>query len=143
MTPSPGQRWSESFTEPSGEAFAQITAPGITLDGSIFARPIQGRHAVWATLSAASGSYDSLVFTHHAAADGRVYLEWNATALGLRIDGVTILVADDEGLFAQVALHHRPLAAVLALSAEMARRLAESPIADRSTSRLSGGRPRG
>jgi hypothetical protein len=107
MTPSPGQRWSESFTEPSGEAFAQITAPGITLDGSIFARPIQGRHAVWATLSAASGSYDSLVFTHHVAADGRVYLEWNATALGLRIDGVTILVADDEGLFAQVALHHR------------------------------------
>jgi hypothetical protein len=33
--------------------------------------------------------------------------------------------------FARVALHHRPLAAVIALSAEMARRLAESPISDR------------
>jgi hypothetical protein len=131
MTPSPGQRWSESFTEPSGEAFAEITAPGITLDGSILARPVHGRHAVWATLSTAAGIYDSLVFTHHAAVDGRVYLEWNATAVGLRVDGVTILVADDQGQFARVAVHYRPLEAVLAFSAEMARRLAESSVADR------------
>jgi hypothetical protein len=131
MTPSPWQRWSESFTEPSGEAFARITAPGITLDGSILAQPVHGRHAVWATLNIAAGIYDRLVFTQHTTADDRVYLEWNATALGIRIDGVTILVSDDHGQFAQVALHHRPLAAVLALSAEMARRLAESPIADR------------
>jgi hypothetical protein len=131
MTPSPWQRWSESFTEPSGDAFARITAPGITLDGSILARPVHGRHAVWATLNTAAGIYDSLVFTHHATAGGRVYLEWNATGLGIGIEGVTILVSDDEGQFARVALHHRPLGAVLALSAEMARRLAESPIADR------------
>lgn len=131
MTPSPWQRWSESFTQTSGDAFAHITAPGITLDGSILARPVHGRHAVWATLNTAAGIYDSLVFTHHATADGRVYLEWNATALGLRFDGVTILVADDQGQFARVALHHRPIAAVLAISAEMARRLAESPLADR------------
>jgi hypothetical protein len=131
MTPSPWQRWSESFTEPSGEAFAQISAPGITLTGSILARPVHGRHAVWATLNIAAGIYDTLVFTHQATADGRVYLEWNATALGMRIDGVTILVSDDQDQFAWVALHHRPLPAVLALSAEMASRLAESPVADR------------
>jgi hypothetical protein len=131
MTPDLGQRWCESFTAPSSDDFAQITAPGITLDGSILARPVHGRHAVWATLTTADGIYDSLVFTHHAAADGRVYLEWQATALGMRIDGVTILVADDQGQFARVAVHHRPLDAVLAFSAEMARRLAESPVADR------------
>jgi hypothetical protein len=131
MTPRPWQRWSESFTEPSGEAFARITAPGITLDGSILAQPVHGRHAVWATLNTAAGIYDSLVFTHHTTTGNRVYLEWNATALGIPIDGVTILVSDDHGQFARVALHHRPLAAVLALSAEMARRLAESPISDR------------
>lgn len=131
MTPSPGQRWSESFTDPTGEAFAQITTPGVMLDGSIFARPVHGRHAVWTTLSTAAGIYDSLAFTRGTAGSGRVYLEWNATALGMRIDGVTILIPDDQGRFARVALYHRPLDAVLAFSAEMARRVADSPVADR------------
>lgn len=49
----------------------------------------------------------------------------------MRIDGVTILIPDDQGRFARVALHHRALDAVLAFSAEMARRLADSPVVDR------------
>src|ERR1700691_3492558 len=107
MTLTPRQRWSESFTDLSGEAFARITTPGVALDGSILARPVHGRHTVWATLLTAAGIYDSLAYTHEAAADGRAYLEWNATALGMRIDGVTVLVLDDLGRFAGVAVHHR------------------------------------
>jgi hypothetical protein len=60
MTSSPRQRWSESFADPSGEAFAQIIAADVELDGSIFARPVHGRHAVWTTLRTAAGIYDSL-----------------------------------------------------------------------------------
>jgi hypothetical protein len=131
MTSSPRQRWSESFADPSGEAFAQIIAADVELDGSIFARPVHGRHAVWTTLRTSAGIYDSLAFTNDATSDGRVYLEWEATALGMRINGITILVPDDHGQFAKVAIHHRPLAAVLTFSAEMARRLVDSPVADR------------
>jgi hypothetical protein len=130
MTSSPRQRWSESFADPSGDAFAEIVTPEVELDGSIFARPVHGRHSVWTTLRTASNIYDSIAFTHEAATGDRVYLEWTATALGMRIDGVTILVLDEHGQFTRVAIHHRPLAAVLAFSAEMAKRLATGPGTD-------------
>jgi hypothetical protein len=113
------QRWSESFSDPSGQAFAAIVNPGIELDGSIFARPVHGRDDVWTTLRAAPGIYDSLTFTSDAASDRRFYLEWTATALGMPVQGVTILAIDDQNRFASVAIHHRPLAAVLAFSAEL------------------------
>src|SRR5258708_38653472 len=38
--PNPKQRWSESFTDPSGAAFKAIVSPGITLEGSIYDRDI-------------------------------------------------------------------------------------------------------
>jgi hypothetical protein len=130
MISSPGQRWSESFADSSGDAFAEIVSPEVELDGSIFARPVHGHHAVWTILGTASSIYDSIAFTNEAAAQDRVYLEWNATALGMRIDGVTVLVLGDHGQFTRIAIHHRPFAAVLAFSSEMARRLATGPGAD-------------
>jgi hypothetical protein len=125
--PSPKQRWRESFADPGGEAFAAIVSADVELDGSALARPVHGRHDVWTVLRTAATVYDSLVFTHDAAGEGRAYLEWTATALGMQIDGVTVLVLDGQGPFARVAVYHRPLAAVLAFSAEMARRLATGP----------------
>jgi hypothetical protein len=68
-----------------------------------------------------------LEFTYDALAGDRVYLEWTATALGMRMDGATILVLDADGQFARVTVHHRPLAAVLAFSAEMAKRQTAGP----------------
>jgi len=56
----------------------------------------------------------------------RSYLEWELEALGQRIHGVTVLTVDSSGLIDNVALHHRPLGAVLAFSAEMGRRLGSS-----------------
>jgi hypothetical protein len=70
--PSPRQRWGKSFTDPSGAASAAIVAPGVTLEGSIFALPVHGREAVWTTLRTASEIYDSLAFTGDASRDGRV-----------------------------------------------------------------------
>ena len=124
------ERWSRSFADPSGDAFAAIVSPDVELDGSIFARPVHGRHAVWTTLRTASGIYDSLTFTSEATSEGRVYLEWTGTAIGMPVDGVTILMLDDQGQFTKVAIHHRPLAAVLTFSAEMANRLSAGPGAD-------------
>jgi hypothetical protein len=130
VTSSLGRRWADAFADPSGEAFAALVSPAVELDGCIFARPVHGRHAALTALATAAGIYDALSCTSEAGAGRRLYTEWSATALGMRMDGVTILCSDDQGLVTWAAVHHRPLAAVLTFSAEMARRLGANPIAD-------------
>jgi len=127
---SPARRWSGSLADPSGAAFAEIASADVVLEGSVFALPIRGRQAVWATLQAAAGIYDALTFTGDAERAGRVYLDWTATALGLRIAGVTVLHSDQSGRFASIALHHRPLEAVITFSAALGRGLAGQVSAD-------------
>jgi hypothetical protein len=95
----------------------------VSLEGSIFARPIVGRGQVWTTLRTAAGIYDTLTVTSEAEHTERVYLDWTARALGRDIAGVPVLTVDDVGLFTSVAIHHRPLGAVLAFSQEMNKRL--------------------
>jgi hypothetical protein len=127
---SPARRWGGSFADRSGAAFAEIVSADVVLEGSVFALPIRGRQAVWATLRAAASIYDTLAFTSDAERDDRAYLEWTATALGLNIAGVTVLYLDQGGRIARVALHHRPLGAAIAFSAELGRRLAGQVSAD-------------
>ena len=81
---------------------------------------------MWTSLRTAGGITDTLSFTHESAAPDRSYLEWELEALGQRFQGVTVLTLDSTGLIDNVALHHRPLGAVLAFSAEMGRRLGNS-----------------
>jgi hypothetical protein len=119
--------WTGALRDESGATFAQVAAPHVRLEGSIFARPIDGREKVWASLRAGGSITDTLSFTHESAAPGRSYLEWELEALGQRVQGVTVLTLDRTGLIDNVALHHRPLGAVLAFSAEMGRRLGNSP----------------
>jgi hypothetical protein len=121
--PSLQDRYAQAVRDDTGVSFAAITEPDITLSGSIFARPIAGRAQVLLTLRTASGIYDKLTFTTAAEAPGRAYLEWTARGLGLDIDGVTVLTAGPAGTFTSIALHHRPLGAVLAFSREMRTRL--------------------
>jgi hypothetical protein len=130
VTSSLGRRWADAFADQSGEAFGALVSPDVELDGCIFARPVHGRHAAWTALATASGIYDAMSFTSEAAIGSRLYTEWIATALGMRMDGVTILASDEQGLVTWAAVHQRPLAAVLTFSAEMARRLGGNPIAD-------------
>jgi hypothetical protein len=117
------ERYARAFQDDTGEFFAAITDPGVMLSGSIFARPIAGRAPVWLTLRTAAGIYDKLTFTSAAETPGRAYLDWTARALGLDIDGITVLTAGRAGAFTGIAIHHRPLGAVLAFSRELGRRL--------------------
>ena len=121
--PSLQERYAQAVRDDTGESFAAITEPDITLSGSIFARPIAGRAQVLLTLRTASGIYDELTFTSAAEAPSRAYLDWTARALGLDIDGVTVLAVGPAGTFTSIALHHRPLGAVLAFSRELQSRL--------------------
>jgi len=106
--------------------FGEVVAPHVRLEGSIFATPIDGREKVWASLRTAGGITDALSFTHESTESDRSYLEWELEALDQRFEGVTVLTFDSSGLVDNVAVHHRPLGAVLAFSAEMGRRLGDS-----------------
>jgi hypothetical protein len=113
--------WSAALRDESGVTFGQMAAPNVRLEGSIFAGPVDGREKVWTSLRAAGGITDALRFTHESTSGQRTYAEWDLDALGQRIHGVTVLTLDSSGLVENVALHHRPLGAVLAFSAEMRR----------------------
>ena len=74
---------------------------------------------MWTSLRTGGGITGSLRFTHESTAPDRCYFEWELEALGQRVQGITILTLDSSGLIDNVALHHRPLGAVLAFSAEI------------------------
>jgi hypothetical protein len=118
--------WREALGDASGATFAGVAGPNVRLEGSIFASPVIGRERVWTSLRAAGRITDSLTFTHESTAPGRSYLEWDLEALGQGFHGITVLTLDSSGLIANVAIHHRPLGAVLAFSAEMGRQLGDS-----------------
>ncbi|WP_225100309.1 nuclear transport factor 2 family protein [Streptomyces sp. CoH27] len=130
MASAHGRRWSDAFADPSGGLFHEILAADVEFAGSVVMQPVYGRHTVWTCLRTASSIYEHVEFTTDTVAGDRVYLEWTAAALGMRMDGVTALVLDANGDFAKVTVYHQPLAAVFAFSAEMARRLAPGPGAD-------------
>jgi hypothetical protein len=67
-----------------------------------------------------------LRFTRESTAADRCYLEWELDALGLRIDGASVISFDSSSLIDSVAFYHRPLTGLLAFSAEMGRRLGNS-----------------
>src|ERR1700691_4236669 len=115
--------WAKALGDDSGAIFRDVAAPHVRLEGSIFASPIDGREKVWASLRTAGGITDRLTFTHESTTPDRTYLEWELEALDQRFQGVTVLTLDGSGLIDNVAIHHRPLGAVLAFSAEMGRRL--------------------
>lgn len=115
--------WKAAFADESGRQFSEIVAPDAVLEGSVFARPIIGRDAIWEVLRLSGSLYDRLEFTHELASSDRTYLEWEATALGLEIRGLTVLTKDTHGRIIRLALHHRPLGAVAHFSAELADRL--------------------
>jgi hypothetical protein len=115
--------WSSAVGDASGARFASVTDIDVTLEGSIFRHPIIGRDRVFAALRVASEVYDSLEFTHEVNSPGRSYLEWEATAMQQDIAGVTVLTFQPAGTVSRVMIHHRPLGAVLAVSAHMRHQL--------------------
>ena len=72
----------------------------------------------------AASIYDDIRFTSFHDASDRLFLEWEAHALGHDIDGITVLTTRDDGGIVEVRIHHRPLPALLAFAAELNRRLA-------------------
>jgi pimeloyl-ACP methyl ester carboxylesterase len=118
------QGWRGAFTNKSTDDFGKTFATDVVLEASVITRPIEGREKVKVAMGTASGIYESLDFTHEASNGSSTYLEWEATAFGgVAISGVTVLTRNDRGQILRAAIHHRPLGAALAFSAEMRKRL--------------------
>ncbi|SDP42492.1 nuclear transport factor 2 family protein [Lentzea jiangxiensis] len=124
MTTSAGRSdWTDAFETKSSTAFGAAFAEDVVLEASVLRHPVTGREKVARVLETASGIYESLTFTNQVSDGDRTYLEWDAVALdGIEMQGVTVLTRNGDGLVVGAAIHHRPLDAALAFSAEMARR---------------------
>ena len=116
--------WKRAFAERSGGSFADALAQDVVLEASTLNMPVVGRENVKRVMEAASKLYECLVFTEQAAEGQRQYLEWTARAFnGVRLDGVTVIIRNERGMIARVAIHHRPLQGALLFSQRLGEQL--------------------
>jgi pimeloyl-ACP methyl ester carboxylesterase len=115
--------WQDAFAHRSEEGFDDVLADHVVLEASALRSPIEGREQVKHVMGVASSLYDSLAFTHEATSGRRTYLEWEASALGLEMSGITILTRDGHGRIVNARIHHRPLGAAMRFSAELRTRM--------------------
>lgn len=54
--------WRAALGDKSGATFAEFAAPHVRLEGSIYARPIEGREKVWTSMRTAGGITSFLRF---------------------------------------------------------------------------------
>jgi pimeloyl-ACP methyl ester carboxylesterase len=116
--------WRRSFAEKSQARFAETFAEHVVFEATTLPDPVQGRDQVAAVMGAASTIYESLEFTAEVHSGSTSYLQWQATAFdNMAMRGVTILDRDGDGKISRIAIHHRPLGAVLRFSAEIRERM--------------------
>jgi len=119
--------WREAFAGGSAKDFEAALADDVVLEASVFGHPIEGRDLVAQVMEAASGIYESLVFTREASQGPRTYVEWEAAAFGgVTMSGVSVLTENERGQIAHLRIHHRPLGPALRVSAELRKRLPAS-----------------
>jgi hypothetical protein len=98
-------------------AWIDDLAEDVVLEASVLAERRRGRDEVLAVMKAAGSYYARFEFVHQNVAGARTYLEWEATGpTGTEMAGVTVLTRNDDNQVVHVAIHHRPLGAVLELS---------------------------
>jgi hypothetical protein len=121
--PKPASDWKGAFAQKSSSAFADAFVEEVVLEATVLNVPVSGRENVKRVMEAASKLYENLVFTEQASAGARQYIEWTAKAFGgVEMFGVTILTRNDAGQIRSIAIHHRPLPALI----EFSTRLGES-----------------
>ena len=120
----PGYAWLEIIKRPSQEAFATAFTEDSVLDASVMPRSIIGAADIWALFDATRDMYETIAFKRETITGSQTYLEWEGVFEGAQVAGVTILKRDSAGLIESIRLYHRPIGAVIAFSAELARRLA-------------------
>jgi hypothetical protein len=114
----------QAWRDKTPAAFADALADDVVLEASLLNLPLKGRDDVSRGLAAASKLYENVNFTNQAIAGSRQYLEWKVKTFGGdELLGVTILTRDDTGIIRHIAIHHRPLQALMRLSAKIGENL--------------------
>ena len=117
--------WASAFSHESESSFGEKFAASVKLEATALARTVEGRERVQTVMGAASRIYETLEFTRHAQEGQRSYLEWTARLRGGEpVSGITVLTSDPDGKIVSIAIHHRPLPAMLHFSAMLGRDLA-------------------
>jgi hypothetical protein len=126
----PGQSWLEIIKRPTPEAFAAAFTKNVVLDASVLPRSVTGGTDVRAFFAATREMFDALAFKHEVTAGSRTYLEWEGTFQGNDVAGLTVLTKDAARLIESIRVYYRPYSAVVAFSADLARRLAGNMTVD-------------
>ena len=124
MTDPTGSTDQAPLSDPAGPAPrkrpALDQADDVVLEASLLNLPLKGRDSVSRGLAAASRLYEKVIFTDQATTGSRQYLEWKVkTFSGDELPGVTILTRNNAGIIQHIAIHHRPLEALMRLSAKI------------------------
>ncbi|MFM9596486.1 alpha/beta fold hydrolase [Streptomyces scabiei] len=123
----PAEAWTSAFQQRTEGAFGLALSPNVRMEASALARPVERKEHVEALMGAVSSVYERLDFVRKAQDGPRTYLEWEAAAFGgFEMKGITILTHDDDGLITEIAIHHRPIGAVLQINAKVGGPLVEA-----------------
>ncbi|MFF0190198.1 alpha/beta fold hydrolase [Streptomyces sp. NPDC005244] len=123
----PAEAWTSAFEQRTEDAFSAALSPNVRMEASALAKPVERKEHVEALMTAVSSVYERLEFVRKAQDGPRTYLEWEAVAFGgFQMKGITILTRDDEGLITEIAIHHRPIGAVLQINAKVGGPLVEA-----------------
>jgi hypothetical protein len=116
--------WKRAFERRSAADFADALAEDVVLEATVMYKPIVGRENVKLVMEAASKLYENLIFTDQAVGSVPQYVEWKALAFkGAELAGVTVITRNKTGAITHVAIHHRPLQAVIQFSSLLGERL--------------------
>lgn len=123
----PATAWTSAFEQRTKDAFSAALSPNVRMEASALAKPVERKEHVEALMTAVSSVYERLEFVRTAQDGPRTYLEWEAAAFGgFQMKGITILTRDDEGLITEIAIHHRPIGAVVQINAKVGGPLVEA-----------------
>jgi len=120
----PGHDWIAIVRTNGTAEFGKAFAAHATLDASVLNGSCVGVEAIAAFFAATSGGmYETITFTHETSDGRKTYLEWQGTAFGKQVGGITILTCNHEGLIEHIQLYHSPLPVVVQFARELAKRL--------------------
>ncbi|MDL2400293.1 alpha/beta fold hydrolase [Rhizobium mayense] len=117
--------WKNAFAQKSASTFADAFADDVVLEAAVLVKPVVGRDNVKRVMEAAASKiYARVEFTESANDGSQQYLQWEADDLdGVAYKGITIISRNAAGKIANVAIHHRPLGALLGFSYKLGQHL--------------------
>ena len=112
----------EAIERKDSACYTALLAEDVRFFTPVESEPVVGREAVGRLLGAVFDVFQDFRYVGQASGDGLHVLVFQARVGAVRAEGIDLLRIDDEGLIREFTVMMRPLAAVQAMSREMATR---------------------